>query len=98
MKLIQTKPITLKSWKWTESRNLFNQIGCKMLKCSGHQDKPDLMTDLKIQTSDGKGSMVRKGDYIIENFRGEFFVCDQNFYDENYIEKALAEKDAKPKD
>ena len=88
MILIETKTITLKAWKWNESREQFKQIGCKMLRCSGHEEEPDLMKNLKIETSDGKGAFVRKGDYIIQNFRGEYFVCDRAFFYENYILKA----------
>jgi len=80
---IQTKPIILESWLWDEKKSTFKEIGCRMLSSSGHSDDPDLMQSLKIETNTGN-CYVKKGEYIIKNIRGEYFVVNKEFFKTNY--------------
>jgi len=82
---IQVKPIILEAWLWDESKTTFKEIGCKMVASSGNELEPDLMSSLIIETDGGRGTAyVKKGNFIIKNIHGEYFVCDNEFFNNNY--------------
>lgn len=77
------KPVVIEAWEWDESKATFNEIGCKYMSCSGHTERPDEMTSLRIETLEGTMS-VNKGDYIIKGVKGEFYPCKPDIFKATY--------------
>ena len=77
------KPVVIEAWLWDESRETFDEIGCKMMSCKGHKDAPDLMADLRIETLEGT-MRANKGDYIIKGIQGEFYPCKPDIFEKTY--------------
>lgn len=62
------KPIVIEAWEWNETEELFKQIGCKRMSSSGHTERPNEITSLRIETLEG-AMTVNKGDFIIKGGR-----------------------------
>jgi hypothetical protein len=73
------KPVVIEAWLWDETKTTFDEIGCKMMSSSGHEDNPDLMQDLRIETLEGT-MRANKGDYIIKGVKGEFYPCKPDIF------------------
>jgi len=84
------KPVAIEAWVWDESKDALNFIGCKMMSSSGHRDKPDFCSNLRIDTREGSMA-VNLGDYIIkETFDKEhwFYPCKPEIFKMTYDEVA----------
>lgn len=80
MKIYVRRPTAVVAWEWTESRNLFKEIGCIMSSCGGHTGMPDLMNKLSIRTINDGIKRVNKGDYIIQCFYGYDVMSKSKFF------------------
>lgn len=79
------KPVVIQAWEWDETKEMFNEIGCKMMSCQGHTERPNEMSYLRIETLEGTMS-VNKGDYIIKGVKGEFYPVKKEIFDLTYEE------------
>ncbi len=77
------KPIIVNAWVWNETKKQLNEIGCKMTSCSGHTERPNDVTNLKIQTPKGS-ERVKKGDYIAKTFHNSYHVYESHIFEANY--------------
>ena len=77
------KPVVIEAWKWNETKEMFDEIGCKSMSSSGHAERPNEMTSLRIETLEGTMS-VNKGDYIIKGVKGEFYPCKPDIFKATY--------------
>jgi len=66
------KIVLVDAWVWDESHKTLQAIGCEMVSWSGHEDRPDECTNLRICTPIGTGS-VYPGHYIVKNDDGGFY-------------------------
>lgn len=85
MKKYRKKPVVVEAWEWDESRKTFEEIGCKLMSCSGHKHRPNEMKNLRIKTLEGTMS-VQKGDFIIKGVNGEFYPCNPDIFKKTYEE------------
>jgi len=83
MPKFRKKPVIIDAWVWDETRTTFDKIGCRMVSCSGHNDRPNEMTSLRIKTLEGTMS-VNKGDYVIKGIKGEFYPIKKDIFLETY--------------
>jgi hypothetical protein len=65
---------TFQAWQWDERRSTLEQIGCFMTSCSGHKDRPDECTNLRIEVI--SHSMLYTNDYTNVNF-GDWIVREE---------------------
>jgi len=77
------KPVVIEAWKWDETKELFKEIGCEMMSSSGHTERPNEMTLLRIETLEGTMA-VNKGDYIIKGVKGEYYACRPDIFKMTY--------------
>lgn len=77
------RPVVIDAWVWDESRKTLNEIGCQMVSCTGHTDRPDEMMNLSIKVLGGSVD-VCKGDYIIKGTKGEFYPCKPDIFEKTY--------------
>ena len=77
------KPVVIEAWIWDETKETFNQIGCLSMSSSGHLERPNEMTQLRILTLEGT-MRVDKGDYIIKGVKGEFYPCKSDIFQMTY--------------
>ena len=77
------KPVIIEAWKWDETKETFKKTGCKSMMSSGHVERPNEMTSLRIQTLEGTMA-VNKGDYIIKGVHGEFYPCKPDIFEKTY--------------
>lgn len=83
MPKFRKKPVEIEAWLWDESRETFDKIGCKLMRCDGHVAHPNLMENLGIETLEGT-MRVNKGDYIIKGVKGEFYPCKPDIFEMTY--------------
>jgi hypothetical protein len=83
MQKFRKKPVVIEAWEWDETKTMFEKIGCKRMSCSGHTERPDEMTSLRIETPKGTMS-VNKGDYIIKGVNGEFYPIKPDIFNATY--------------
>lgn len=77
------KPIIIDAWEWDETKETFNKIGCVSMGSSGHIERPDEMTNLRILTLEGT-MRVDKGDFIIKGIKGEYYPCKPDIFKLTY--------------
>lgn len=77
------KPVIIEAVQWDESLETLKKIGCERVSCSGHRDRPDECTNLRIGTLEGAMS-VSRGDYIIKGVKGEFCPCKPDIFEMTY--------------
>jgi len=75
--------VIIDAWQWDESKASFADIGCRMGGCSGHVDRPDEMINLTIDVVSG-ARHVKKGDYIVKDVNGGFYVCSAEKFKNTY--------------
>lgn len=85
MKNYRKKPVVIQAWKWDETKEMLDEIGCRLMACNGHVDRPNEVTSLRINTLEGSMS-VNKGDYIIKGVKGEFYPCRPDIFKMTYEE------------
>ena len=83
MPKFRKKPVVIEAWKWDETKSMFEEIGCQSMSSSGHTERPNEMTNLRIKTLDGTMT-VNKGDYIIKGVKGEFYPCKPDKFEMTY--------------
>lgn len=83
MAKFRKRPVIIEAWIWDETKTTFDKIGCKLKSCSGHAERPNEMTSLRIETHEGT-MRVDKGDYIIKGVRGEYFPCKPDIFEITY--------------
>ena len=69
MAIFRKKPSTIEAWLWDETNTTLDIIGCGCQSRSGHVDRPNEVTNLRIKTMEGTQS-VKKGDYITKDIAG----------------------------
>ena len=77
------KQVVIEAWEWDGTKTTFEKIGCKFMSYSGHIERPDEMTNLRIETLEGTKS-VNKGDYIIKGEKGDFYPCKPDIFKATY--------------
>ena len=82
------KPVIIEAVQWDESHETLKKIGCGRVSFSGHRDRPDECTNLRIETLEG-AMAVSRGDYIIKGVKGEFYPCKADIFEMTYEEVPL---------
>tara|TARA_R110000782_G_scaffold239148_1_gene325505 strand:- start:737 stop:1006 length:270 start_codon:yes stop_codon:yes gene_type:complete len=77
------KPVIIEAVQWDESKATLANIGCKRVSCSGHLDRPDECTNLRIFTLEGV-KPVSRGDYIIKAENGGFLCRKPGIFKMTY--------------
>jgi hypothetical protein len=77
------KPIVIDAYQWDETKSTLDKAGCGYMSYNGHSDRPDEVKNLRILACEGIRS-VDKGDYIIQDENGDFFVCKPKIFEATY--------------
>jgi hypothetical protein len=79
MTIFKTKPFEVEAYLWDEKHSTLDGIGCTMMGCRGHMERPDECTGLRIVTIIGT-VRVEPGDYIVKTKDGKFSVCKPDIF------------------
>lgn len=89
------KPIVIDAVKWdetTETRKLLESMGMGPTSHSGHAQRPNECTNLRINTLEGV-MRADAGDWIIKGVKGEFYPCKPDIFDATYeVEDAQSDE------
>jgi hypothetical protein len=76
----------VEAWRWDEKRSTLDKIGCFMTSCSGHKDRPDECTNLRIEVVSqsmlhpNEYTNVGLGDWIVRKKKGFSVYDDETFH------------------
>ena len=76
----------IEAWLWNETSALLEDLKLRGLRWSGntgHRDRPDECTNLRIKTLEGT-MRVDLGDWIIRGIAGEFYPCKPDIFAATY--------------
>ena len=83
MGMYRKKPVVIEATRWDCKHSTLETIGCGYCSYSGHAERPDECTRLKIKTLEGS-MRVNEGDWIIKGVKGEFYPCRHDIFIATY--------------